>query len=119
MNGQRHQPSVPCAFPSAHREYWTGIPAVFVRKKAKDYGTSQFAEGIDVKDKRVCIIEDVVTTGGQVVQSTKDLRSLGAQIMHVMCVIERGPSAGPPTPLPLQEARLELHPLFRMSELKP
>src|SRR5690349_11458711 len=40
----------------------TGIPALFVRKKAKDYGTCQFAEGRDFKGKKVCIIEDVVTT---------------------------------------------------------
>lgn len=42
----------------------TGIPAVFVRKKAKEYGTCKLAEGMDIEDKRVCIIEDVVTTGG-------------------------------------------------------
>ncbi|HEY1078725.1 MAG TPA: phosphoribosyltransferase family protein, partial [Bdellovibrio sp.] len=55
----------------------TGIPCVFVRKKAKDYGTCKFAEGLEIKGKKVCIIEDVVTTGGQVVLSTADLRSLG------------------------------------------
>ncbi|MDP7525582.1 MAG: hypothetical protein QF713_04535, partial [Dehalococcoidales bacterium] len=35
----------------------TGIPAVFVRKQAKEYGTCKLAEGIDVDGKRVCIIE--------------------------------------------------------------
>lgn len=68
----------------------TGLPLCFVRKKPKDYGTCQFAEGVDVKNKKVCIIEDVITSGGQVVLSTADLRSIGAQINSVLCVINRG-----------------------------
>ncbi|SEO93052.1 orotate phosphoribosyltransferase [Paenibacillus sp. OV219] len=67
----------------------TGIPVVFVRKKAKEYGTSKLAEGIDVKGKNVCIIEDVVTTGGQILLSAQDLKECGALVNHVLCVIER------------------------------
>ena len=47
----------------------TGIPAVFVRKKAKDYGTCKLAEGPDISGKRVLIVEDVITSGGQVIMS--------------------------------------------------
>jgi orotate phosphoribosyltransferase len=68
----------------------TGIPICFVRKSPKTYGTCQFAEGIDVKGKNICIIEDVITSGGQVILSTHDLRALGAIINHVVCVIHRG-----------------------------
>lgn len=68
----------------------TGIPCVFVRKKAKDYGTCQFAEGLDIQNKKLTIIEDVITTGGQVLLSTADLRSIGAKVEHVLCVIHRG-----------------------------
>lgn len=91
----------------------TGIPCVFVRKEAKSYGTCQFAEGYDIKDKKVCVIEDVVTTGGQVVISTNDLRSLGAQIDTVLCVIHRGPEFPEPK---LTEINLDLRPLFRKSD---
>src|SRR3954466_2145153 len=49
----------------------TGIPAAFVRKEAKTYGTSQLAEGADVADRRVTVIEDVITTWPQ------QLRALG------------------------------------------
>lgn len=91
----------------------TGIPCVFVRKEAKSYGTYQFAEGYDIKDKKVCVIEDVVTTGGQVVISTGDLRSLGAQIDTVLCVIHRGPEFPEPK---LTEINLDLRPLFRKSD---
>jgi orotate phosphoribosyltransferase len=68
----------------------TGIPCVFVRKSAKDYGTCKFAEGIDIENKRLCIIEDVVTTGGQVFLSAADLKSANARVEHVLCVIDRG-----------------------------
>ena len=90
----------------------TGIPALFVRKKAKDYGTCQFAEGRDFKGKKLCIIEDVVTTGGQVLLSTEDLRKAGALVSDVLCAIHRG------TGHPLEGANLKLHPLFTMEELK-
>jgi orotate phosphoribosyltransferase len=68
----------------------TGLPCVFVRKSAKDYGTCKFAEGIEIKNKKLCIIEDVVTTGGQVFLSATDLKSTGATVEHVLCVIDRG-----------------------------
>ncbi len=67
----------------------TGLPTCFVRKEAKKYGTAKFAEGADVDGKRVLIVEDVVTSGGQVVLSTADLRGVGAQITDVVCVIDR------------------------------
>jgi orotate phosphoribosyltransferase len=72
----------------------TGLPVVFVRKQAKPYGTAQLAEGADVAGKRVTVIEDVITTGGQVIISTNDLRALGADVRHVVCVIDRSPDAG-------------------------
>jgi len=68
----------------------SGIPAVFVRKEAKAYGTCRVAEGLEsLKGVKVCIIEDVITTGGQVVLSAEDLRKEGAQVQNVLCVISR------------------------------
>jgi orotate phosphoribosyltransferase len=74
----------------------TGLPVVFVRKEAKAYGTAQLAEGADIAGKRVTVIEDVITTGGQVVISTGDLRNLGAIVDHVVCVIDRSNDQGAP-----------------------
>jgi orotate phosphoribosyltransferase len=72
----------------------TGLPAAFVRKQAKTYGTARLAEGTDIAGRRVTVIEDVVTTGGQVVSSTDDLRDLGAIVEDVVCVIDRTPDGG-------------------------
>jgi orotate phosphoribosyltransferase len=67
----------------------TGIPTVFVRKRAKEYGTRQLAEGRDVRGLRILIVEDVVTSGGQVIASANDLRRLGATVSDALCVIDR------------------------------
>lgn len=92
----------------------TGLPAVFVRKKAKEYGTCKLAEGIQIAGKKLCIIEDVVTTGGQIVLSAKDLRGFGATVEHVLCVIERDEKSRDN----LSKEGLTLHSLFTMEELK-
>ena len=67
----------------------TGKPSLFIRKKAKDYGTCRFAEGGEIRGKRLVVIEDVVTSGGQIIDSVRALRSDGAVISDVVCVIDR------------------------------
>lgn len=91
----------------------TGLPAAFVRKKAKAYGTCKLAEGADVAGKGIVIVEDVVTTGGQVILSAKDLREAGAVVEDVICVIERNPEGRDK----LAAEGLRLHALFTMEEL--
>jgi len=92
----------------------TGIETVLVRKKAKDYGTRNIAEGASVQGKRVVVIEDVVTSGGQIVLSVEDLRKAGAIIDTALCVIDR--EAGGKENL--AKAGIELKALFTMTELK-
>ena len=67
----------------------TGLPCAFVRKKAKEYGTAKLAEGAEVQGRQVLVVEDVVTSGGQVIISADDLRRLGARVDHALCVIDR------------------------------
>ncbi len=67
----------------------SGIPCAFVRKKAKEYGTCKFAEGAPVSGRDICIIEDVVTTGGQIIKSANMLREAGAKVDFVLCAIQR------------------------------
>lgn len=93
---------------------FTGNPVSFVRKKAKEYGTCKFAEGADIKGKKLLVIEDVITSGGQVVLSANDLRKSGAVITDCLCVIDRESGAGKA----LAEIGITLKPLFTMSELK-
>jgi orotate phosphoribosyltransferase len=92
----------------------TGLPATYVRKEAKTYGTCQLAEGAAIDGKRVTVVEDVVTSGGQVVLSCGDLRERGAIVEHALCVIDRE-SGGTGA---LTDLGVTLHPLFTMTELK-
>jgi orotate phosphoribosyltransferase len=92
----------------------TGLPITFVRKKAKDYGTQKFAEGPNIKAKNICLIEDVITTGGQIIESATDLRSIGAIVQNVICVIDR--SEGKTEKI--TATGLSYKALFTMAELK-
>ena len=67
----------------------TGIPAIFVRKQAKAYGTRRLAEGAEVTGKSITLIEDVVTTGGAAYAAALALREAGATVDVAVCAIDR------------------------------
>jgi len=92
----------------------TGLPLLMVRKEAKSYGTAKLAEGPDFKDKKLCLIEDVITTGGQVGLSTTELLKAGAKISDVLCVIYRGTKQGEEEPLKAHNLKLQY--LFQKSD---
>lgn len=67
----------------------SGKPAVLIRNQKKDYGTAKQIEGKLEKGDRVLIVEDIATTGGQVLEAVKVLRELGATIVGIAAVIDR------------------------------
>ncbi len=71
----------------------SGLPAVFVRKAAKSYGTCLAVEGGDVAGRRVLLVEDVITTGGAVSDAVTLVRAAGADVIGVVCAIWRGEGA--------------------------
>lgn len=91
----------------------TGLPALFVRKKAKEYGTCKLAEGPDVAGRRVTLIEDVITTGGAVRDATRELRAAGAVVEVVVCAIDRSPEGENP----LGDVGLEVRPVLTKAQL--
>ncbi len=91
----------------------TGLPALFVRKQAKEYGTAKLAEGPDVTGRRVTLIEDVITTGGAVRDATEALRALGAVVEVVVCAIDRSPGDDNP----LADAGLEIRSVLTRAHL--
>ena len=92
----------------------TGLPAGFVRKQAKPYGTRRLAEGLEVAGRRLVVVEDVVTSGGAVVDACRALRSEGAEVAVAVCVIDRE-AGGQAT---LAGIGVELRPLFTMTQLE-
>ena len=67
----------------------SGKPFVIVRNKKKDYGTSKAVEGALNPGETVMIVEDVLTTGGQVLEAAQSLKDAGAKVDRIVAVIDR------------------------------
>lgn len=68
----------------------TGIPAAFVRKEAKTYGTCRYAEGATLVGRQFILVEDVVSSGGAIIDALSKLKSDGLTPSGAICVIDRG-----------------------------
>jgi len=91
----------------------SGLPFLIVRKTPKEYGTSNRLEGVYERGERVCVIEDVVTSGGALLDSVAALRDAGLVVVTAICVVDReegGVEA-------LAAESVELHALLRAREI--
>jgi orotate phosphoribosyltransferase len=62
---------------------------IIVRNSKKGYGTGKMVEGVLKKDDVVLIVEDIATTGGQVIEAAKIITDAGAKVKRIVCVIDR------------------------------
>ena len=67
----------------------SGLPTLFVRNQKKEYGTSKQLEGKLGKEDRVMLVEDVCTTGGQVLEAAGVIEQTGAVILKIVGTIDR------------------------------
>jgi orotate phosphoribosyltransferase len=67
----------------------SGKPAIFVRNQKKEYGSNKQIEGVFNSGETVIIVEDIMTTGGQVVEAAKTLESAGLKVKKIVGVIDR------------------------------
>jgi orotate phosphoribosyltransferase len=88
-------------------------PIAFVRKMRKTYGMRNLLEGADVSGKSICLVEDVVTTGGQALESLREVRKEGGMVTRIACVIFRGRDLQP-----FLRANVELVALFTGDDLE-
>jgi orotate phosphoribosyltransferase len=91
----------------------SGLPFVIVRDAAKDYGTANRLEGAYEAAERVCLIEDIVTSGGALADAVAAIRDGGLECRVAVCVVDReegGVDA-------LARVGVRLEPLFRASDL--
>lgn len=89
------------------------MASYLVRKSVKDHGTRNRIEGTTIKGKRVIVVEDVITTGGSVLSAIQAIREAGADILEMICIVDREQGA---TEL-LSKGDLRFTSLFRISEL--
>jgi orotate phosphoribosyltransferase len=66
-----------------------GLPFLIVRSKAKEYGTANRLEGVHAEGECVCLVEDVVTSGGAALEAVEALREAGLQVSTAVCVVDR------------------------------
>jgi orotate phosphoribosyltransferase len=91
----------------------SGLPFIIVRGEAKDYGTANRIEGAYAPGDLVCLVEDVVTSGGALAEAVAAVRAEHLVVRHALCVVDReegGVDA-------LARLGVRLHPLFRAGEL--
>ena len=67
----------------------SGLPCVFIRNQKKDYGTAKQLEGSLGAGDAVLLVEDVCTTGGQVLEAAKVIEASGARVVKIVGTIDR------------------------------
>lgn len=72
----------------------TGKDWIIVRNSKKDYGTSKLVEGVLNPGDVVLLVEDIATTGGQVLEAAKVITDAGATVKKIVAVIDRKQGAG-------------------------
>jgi orotate phosphoribosyltransferase len=90
-----------------------GLPFLIVRGEAKAYGTANRLEGVYTEGECVCLVEDVVTSGGAAIEAVEALRSAGLRVATAVCVVDREEGGVDE----LARHAVRLRPLFRASEL--
>jgi orotate phosphoribosyltransferase len=93
----------------------SGLPFVIVRDSAKEYGTGNRIEGPFEAGELVCLIEDVVTSGGALVEAVAALRDAGVVVRNAICVVDREEGGADE----LARLGVRLRSLYRAAELTP
>jgi orotate phosphoribosyltransferase len=91
----------------------SGLPFIIVRGEAKEHGTANRIEGPYDAGETVCLVEDVVTSGGALVEAVEATRAAGLLVRHAVCVVDReegGTDA-------LARVAVRLHGLYRAGDL--
>lgn len=91
----------------------SGLPFLIVRKEAKEYGTERRLEGEFAAGEEVCLVEDVVTSGGAAAEAVEALRAAGLTCRAAVCVVDREEGGADA----LARLGVRLHPLFRAQDV--
>ena len=64
----------------------SGLPSAFIRKAAKNYGTCRYAEGPNLANRQLLIVEDVVSSGGAIIEAASKMKADGLCVESAICV---------------------------------
>jgi orotate phosphoribosyltransferase len=91
----------------------SGLPFIIVRGETKEYGTAKRIEGSFQSGELVCLLEDVVTSGGALAEAVSAVREEGLVVRHAVCVVDREEGGSDA----LARLGVRLTALFRAGEL--
>jgi orotate phosphoribosyltransferase len=91
----------------------SGVPFIIVRGETTEYGTAKRIEGPFEPGELVCLLEDVVTSGGALAEAVSALREEGLMVRNAVCVVDREEGGSDA----LARVGVRLRTLFRASEL--
>jgi orotate phosphoribosyltransferase len=91
----------------------SGLPFIIVRGETKEYGTANRIEGRYEAGELVCLVEDVVTTGGALAEAVSAVRDVGLVVRNAVCVVDREEGGSDA----LARLGVRLHRLFRAGDL--
>jgi orotate phosphoribosyltransferase len=93
---------------SAALGFYLNKPSVFVRKQAKEHGHKKRVEGGEIKNKKVLLIEDLVTMGGSSLSGVEALRTEGGKVQDCLVIVNYG---FPESTKAFKKAKVRLHAL--------
>lgn len=91
----------------------SGMPFLIVRGEAKEYGTANRIEGTFAPGERVCLVEDVVTSGGAAAEAVGAVREAGLECSNAVCVVDREEGGADA----LARLAVRLWPLFHAADI--
>jgi orotate phosphoribosyltransferase len=91
----------------------SGLPFLMIRDAAKEYGTANRIEGPFEPGETVCLVEDIVTSGGALIEAIEAVRGAGLVVRTAVCVVDREEGGADA----LARHAVRLRPLFRVKDL--
>jgi orotate phosphoribosyltransferase len=91
----------------------SGLPFLMIRDAAKEYGTANRIEGPFEEGENVCLVEDIVTSGGALLAAIEAARDAGLVVRTAVCVVDREEGGADA----LARHGVRLRPLFRAGDL--
>lgn len=90
------------------------LPMCYVRGSKKKHGKGNQIEGADVEDKKVVVIEDLISTGGSSLEAAEALEENGADVLNVIAIFTYGIKKADQA---FEEAKLPFHTLSDLGAL--
>ena len=88
-------------------------PLIYVRKQAKEHGTGKAVEGVTCQDMKLLMIEDVITSGGSVINAIKSIKEKKMAVTDAYAIVDRKEGATQA----LRDEGVKLHSLLTINDI--